>query len=141
MFLFPKGAHLLTTSSSQSPLCGIPVKRWYPSRWSGSCALPRAIRCWQAAPAMQPSIRQTPADTPAGRTPANFPAGSSSRRWLSEKTCHRQLFCRKTWKQPCSFIVQRYSQEGDDRYRNLPYVGKSGQPWRRPFRRCCFCLS
>ena len=61
-------AHLLTTSSSQSPLtfvsaCGEnyghslapplptkqalrgPLRRWYPSRWSGSCALPRAIRC------------------------------------------------------------------------------------------------
>ncbi len=113
--------------SPQSRLCGVPVKRWYPSRWSGSCALPRAIRCWQAAPAMQPSIRRVSADTPAGRTPASFPAGSSSRRWLPAKTCHRQLFCRGTWKQPCSFIVQRYSQEGDDCYRNLPYVVKSSQ--------------
>ena len=62
------------------------------------------------------------------------------RRWLPAKSCHWHLFCRGTWLFPCSFIVQRYSQEGDDRYRNLPYVGKSDQPWRRPLRCRRFCL-
>lgn len=29
--------------SPQSRLCGDPFGQWYPSRWSGSCALPRAL--------------------------------------------------------------------------------------------------
>ena len=65
---------------------------------------------------------------------------SSCRIWLPAKTCRRQLFCRGTWLFPCSFIVQRYSQEGDDIHSNLPYVGKSDQPWRRPLRCRRFCL-
>src|SRR5699024_4873930 len=43
-------------------------------------------------------------------------------------------FLQRNMEEPCSFIVQRYAQEGDDRYRNLPHVSKSGQPWRSPLR-------
>ena len=87
---YPRRAHLLTTSSSQSPLssvsaiakttdaallllspqsrlCGDPVKRWYPVRWPGPCALPRAIRCCRQHRLCSHSQQALPACLPTER--------------------------------------------------------------------------
>lgn len=53
--------------SPQSRLCGVPVKRWYPSRWSGSCALPRAIRCCRQHRLCSHSQQALPACLPTER--------------------------------------------------------------------------